>query len=690
MQKLFYPEGVMVFGVSGAPTNLARFIVDNLDRFGFRGAVYPIGRDGGTVNGRTILTSTEAVTGRADLAVLLLPARAVPEALEASGRKGARFAVVLSGGFSEYGDERREIEAQIVDIARRWKMRFVGPNCLGIVNMENNLAVPFIPFEKSLMNRGPVSLLSQSGGVMAESVKIFSKEGIGVSKLISIGNKLDLKEADYLEYLISDGETKIIVLYLENVAEGRRLMDLAARCDKPIILLKANRNPSSNEIARFHTSALAGDDFVTDSAVRQAGIHRVETLHEMVDCAKIFSLPVIRGKRLAVLGRSGGLAVILADAVHRYGFELARLSEDFFNLVRRETRAGVIRMTNPLDMGDIFNIGFYVQLMEKALQEKDVDGLVISHTLVIKPELETTRKVVQEAERLCRIYDKPVVFCLITDRDNRFLVQSPSGFPLFEEVDYALKALAKSCDHQRVLDQRARKRGFKDAGPLRRRGKRIRIAHAGDIFDTLERQGLPAVGHAVAGSEREARACARRIGYPVALKTASLDILHKTEAGGVRLGIGGPGELEKGLRAMARDMKKNGYPPGSFLIQKMAPKGQEVFIGGKQDPDFGPVILFGLGGIFVEVLKDVVLRVAPIDAAEARGMIEETRGAAILHGFRGRPPSDVNALVRCLVRASRLLAEHPEIRNLDINPVVVLEKGRGCLVVDAKMDVESG
>jgi len=217
--------------------------------------------------------------------------------------------------------------------------------------------------------------------------------------------------------------------------------------------------------------------------------------------------------------------------------------------------------------------------------------------------------------------------------------------------------------------------------------EKIEIANAGDLFNVLERHGLPVVSHALAGSEKEALARAREMGYPVALKTASLDILHKTEAGGVRIGIRGPGDLASGFRAMVRDLKKNGYRPEELLIQKMAPKGQEVFIGGKQDPEFGPVILFGLGGVFVEVLKDVVIRVAPIDAGTAREMIEEIKGAAILKGFRGQPPSDLAVLIQCMVRASRLLAEHPEIRNLDINPLVVLEKGKGCLIVDAKMDV---
>jgi len=676
----------MVFGVSSESRNLGRFILDNLDRFGFKGTVYPIGREGGTVNGREILKSVDSITD-ADLAVILLPARAVPEALEASGEKGVRYAVVLSGGFSEFGGEGKNIEKDVMDIARRWNIRFVGPNCLGILNMENDLAVPFISFDKQLMSRGTVSLMAQSGGVMAESVKIFSKERIGVNKLISMGNKLDLNETDYLDYLIGDAETKTIVLYLENISEGRRLMDLAGRSDKPIVLLKANRNPSSHEIARFHTSALAGDDLVADSALRQAGIHRVQTLQEMVDCIRIFSLPIQRGRNLALLCRSGGLAVILADAAHRYGFTLARLSEDFFNLVRSGTRAGVIRMTNPLDMGDIFNIDFYVQLMEKALQEKDVDGLVVSHSYVVERELDPTRKIIREAKRLCEAYGKPVVFCLVTDRRNRFLMNPEGDYPVFEDVDHAMKALAVSFEHHRIQSLRALGKGFKGIGPVRRKGKKIEIATTGDIFHVLERYRLPVIRHAFAGNEKEILAHAGEMGYPVALKTASLEIIHKTETGGVRINLKKPADVRSGFRAMARDLRKSGYRPGDYLIQKMAPKGQEVFIGGKQDPEFGPVILFGLGGVFVEVLKDIAIRVAPVDNRTARGMIEEIRGAPILKGFRGQPRSDTAALAQCIVRASRLLAEHPEIQNLDINPLIVLEKGKGCLIVDAKMDV---
>lgn len=687
VRTLFYPGGVIVFGVSSAPTNLARFIVNNLDRFRFRGPVYLVGRDGGSLNGRTIHERAGDVEGAPDLAVILLPAKAVPEALAAAADKGARHAVVLSGGFSEFGEERKTIEAKILEIAENRGIHFVGPNCLGLLNMENGLAVPFVPLEPRLIKKGSLSLLAQSGGVMLEGLKLFSQDTIGVNKLVSMGNKLDLNENDYLDYLIHDPGTKIVALYLENIAGGRRLMNLAGSTDKPIIVLKANTSSSSNEIARFHTSALAGDDLVADAAFRQAGIHRVQNMQDMMDNVKIFSLPLLRGANLALLCRSGGMAVMLADAVHRYGFKLANLSPSFFDLVRREVRAGVIRMTNPLDLGDVFNLPFYVQLMEKALQEETVDGLVISHSYVVAADIHPTRKIIAEAGRLCKTYGKPVVFCLIADREQCHRINHAEDFPVFQEVDRAVKALARLYDHSKVLAARAEGKGFTGLPGFRNRRKKIDMRHSGDLLAVLETYRLTPVDYSVVRSEEEALKQARRMGYPVALKTAALEIVHKTEAGGVTIGIAGPEALRKTFRAMRKALMRQGWASEPFILQKMAPRGQEVFIGGKQDPEFGPVILFGLGGIHVEVMKDVALRVAPIDERTAREMLDEIRGAALLRGFRGEPPSDRSALAKCLVRASRLIAEHPEIKNLDINPLMVLKKGEGCLVVDAKMEI---
>ncbi len=689
MKKLFYPRSVAVFGVSDSETNLAREIVYNLIRSQFQGAVYPIGRDAGAVEGREILKGLDEIKDVPDVAIMLMPARAIPEAMDACGRKGIRHAVILSGGFGEFGGKGRDIEQQTREMADRWGIRFVGPNCIGIANMENAFVSFFVPFDIRRRKRGGVSMISQSGGVVIDGVRLFTRDAIGINKLISMGNKLSLNECDYLEFLISDPETKTVVLYLENIADGRRLMEIASRTDKPIIMLKSNRSSTSNQIARFHTSALAGDDAVADFAFRQAGIHRVEGMQEMLDLIKIFSLPLLKGNNLAVFGRSGGQAVLIADAVHQQGLNLARLSDEFFDLVKQGVRAGVIRMTNPLDLGDVYDVVFYEELMEKALQEPGVDGLVVNHLYVIDTEIEPSKVIIKAAKRLSDRYGKPIVFCMIFDHRDAHQIDQETDFPVFTDVGHAMKALAVSRQHQPFLERRAGGPAFKKLALAGRRKKRITLEDSGGIFRVLETYRVRPVDYAVVATGKDALAQARKLGYPVALKTASAKIIHKTEAGGVMLGIKDAAGLRKAFRTMAGKLAKIEKEDGKFIVQQMAPPGLEVFIGGRQDPEFGPVILFGLGGIFVEVLKDVVMRVAPVDVQTAQGMIEEIKGAALLKGFRGQPPFDTAALAKCMVNASRLLAEHPEIENLDINPLIVYEKGKGCLAVDAKMDIGS-
>ena len=360
-----------------------------------------------------------------------------------------RRAIIESGGFSEYADQGRDLEKEVLDIARRWDMRVVGPNCISIVNLENGLVLPFVPLEDREVRKGNISIVAQSGGIALDCMRLLSYENLGASKLISMGNKLDVNENDFFEFLRSDPDTRVIGFYLEDVADGGRLMRLAAQTEKPLIVLKANTNPASNHAARFHTAALAGDDEVVTAAFRQAGIHRVQNLTEMMESFKVFSLPVIKGPRLAVLGRSGGQAVLLADAVHRYGFELAKLSDDFFSHVRQHIRAGVIRMSNPLDMGDIFNIDAYAGIVEKALAEDGVDGVVISHAYVANLEVAPSKRLLEASLDLSRRYGKPVIPCIIPDKHTWFSVKEEADAFLFEDVDTALKALSRSLWHHR-------------------------------------------------------------------------------------------------------------------------------------------------------------------------------------------------------------------------------------------------
>jgi acyl-CoA synthetase (NDP forming) len=682
MKELFYPGSVMVVGVSPAAANLGRNIVFNLERFGFRGPVYAVGREGGDLNGRKIYRRIEDINGSPEVAIFLIPARYVPEAMEACGRKGVRYGVIQSGGFSEFSDDNRNLEREVLDAARRWNIRFVGPNCISILNLDNGLALPFVPLKPDDMKKGSLSIAAQSGGIVIEALRLLTVENIGFNKLISMGNKLDLNENDFLEYLISDPGTGIIGMYLENVSDGRRLMDVAAGTDKPIVVLKANTNPISHDAAKFHTAAIAGDDEVVEAALKQAGLHRVRNLHEMMDCFKAFSLPSMKGPRLAVLSRSGGAAVLSTDAAYRYGFELARFSGGFFDVARKKLRAGVIRMTNPLDMGDIFDIDFYNVIVEEALKEKEVDAVVLCHSYVSKGEIEPTKKLFRSAGELSRRYGKPVVIVSNAEKNEWIAMKDYSEFPLFIDLSFALKALSRALRHYRFQSAKA-SRGILKKNPVRRQGISVhapRLLESSRVFQLLSRYEVPVASWAVVKTLDDGLNAAGKIGYPVALKVSSPAVLHKTEAKAIRLNIGDPHQFREAFQSMRGD---------EFLVQKMAPPGTEVIIGGRRDQEFGPVILFGLGGIFVEVLKDAAMRVVPVGETEAREMIDEIKGAPILKGFRGQAPSDIDALVRCLCRVSALLDDHPEIVNIDMNPLMVFAEGEGCVAVDAKMEAGS-
>jgi acyl-CoA synthetase (NDP forming) len=680
LKTLFYPKSIMVVGVSDAPTNLGRHIVENLDRFHFNGQVYPVGREGGSLNGRKIYTRIEEVDASVDLVVFLIPAPFIPEALEVCGEKGTRYAVIESGGFSEFADENRRLDERIVEIAKKWHIRFVGPNCISIINLENGMVLPFVSLDPGAIGTGPISFIGQSGGIVNAILRLCSNENMGVNKLISMGNKLDLDENDYLEFLMSDPGTKTIGLYLESISDGRRLMDLAASTQKPVVLLKSNTNTGSNQIAKFHTAALAGDDEVVSSSLRQVGIHRVHTLQEMMSAFKVFHLPLMKGPNLAVLSRSGGSAVMAADSAFRYGFQLPSFSEDFLHYVRKGARAGVIRMTNPLDLGDVFNLEFYREVLHRALQEEGVDGVLFSHAYLSGIDATSTTHLIRAAKEFSHLYQKPVVLCMIPNSNEWFMMRRATDFPIFIEPEDALKALAISLAYYKTIAGRESHPRIQFERPTQKaqgsEPRSQRIQGPGEVFDLLRQYEIPVADYRLTTNYEETVEAAGLIGYPVALKTADTNLVHKTEVGGVRLNIGTPDDLKEALQAIEGDC---------FLVQKMADPGQEVFIGGKQDAEFGPVILFGIGGIFVEALHEVVIRVAPITEREAGEMIDGVRGSALLKGFRGGLKADLDALRLNLVRVSRLLYEHEEIQQLDINPLVVRAEGQGCQVLDAKI-----
>jgi acyl-CoA synthetase (NDP forming) len=673
MKALFYPRSLAIFGISNSPSNLARRVLDNLERLEFHEPIYLIGEKPGVVSGRMVYTNVEDVEDTIDCAVLLIQAKNIPGKLEECGRKGIRNVVIEAGGFSEFSDGKKTLEDEIVRIARAWQIRLVGPNCVGMINTENGLALPFYPLYASDIISGDLSIISQSGGLVHDIMMLCTAEGLGINKMISVGNKLMTDENDLLEYFISDPATYIIGLYLENITQGKRLMDLAASTDKPVVILKGNTNPVSAEIARFHTSALANDDIVVDAALKQAGIHRVRSLEDMVDTFKIFKHPLLKGPRLALISRSGGHAVLSADAVGRYGFTLARFSEEFFNFVGIMKKAEVMRLTNPLDLGDIYDLKLHFSIIENALQEKDVDAVIFTHSYTVEDEGESTRWFIKSVNELSATYGKPVVLCMISNKDYWFAMKDLASPPAFTNADAALRALTRSFEHY------LKKNGKPISPPVEKEADASSpsgvLISPGEAFKLLQSYNVPMADFEVVKDCQGGVEAAYRIGYPVALKVASPTVLHKTEQGGVRIGLMNELDLRSAFESMAAD---------EYLVQAMADTGYEVIIGGKRDSGFGPVILFGLGGTFVEVYRDITLRIAPIDEKTAEEMIKEIKGAVILTGFRGKAPADIKALSACLVSVSRLLAEHPEIVALDINPLVVFKDDKGICAVDVK------
>jgi len=681
MNKFFFPKSVAIFGVSPSPGNVGIGILENLERFSFKGNIYLIGEKGGSVRGRNIVKSIGEIAGTPDLAVFIIPARGIPGRLEECGKKGVHHVVIESGGFSEFGEDKESLEKEILDIANKWGMKILGPNCLGTINLENGLVLPFVRFHESFMKKGGISLISQSGGLLHDILLLLSCENLGVNKLISAGNKLMLNENDFLEYLISDPATSIIGLYLEDIKDGRRFAHLASSTKKPIIVLKANESAGSSHIARFHTASLAGDDLLADTLLQQAGVHRVRTLDEMINTMKIFSLPPVRGKRLAVIARSGGHAVTATDAIYRHGFKLAKLSQDIFELVGQKKRVDVIRATNPIDLGDIFDIDFHYTILEKTLADKGVDGSLFVHSYDLETDGDATLDFIKKINFLSKSQPKPVLFCMLSEKEQWFEMKDDAAFPVFSEADQAVKALARSRNHfKRACNGKILKKqpSMNLTKPKTSHKGKTSFLSPTEAFELLRQYDLPVADFKIARHFEECRKAAHQIGYPVALKVSSSVILHKTEKGGVRLNLTSDISLKEAFKGMDSEV---------YMVQKMAQSGFELIVGGKWDPAFGQVVIIGMGGIYTELFKDISVRMAPVNEKSAMKMIDEIQGSAILKGFRGKPSYDLRAVARCAAGLSRLLADHPEIVNLDVNPLVVYEKGKGCIIVDAKIEV---
>ncbi len=700
LDPFFYPQSIAVIGAGQNPLKPNGIPLNLLSMFGYRGDVYPVNPKYERVGGLKCYPSIGAVDTVVDLAVIGVPAKYALQILEECAAAGVKSAIVFTSGFAEVGDEGRAAQEQMRKIAAGTGMRILGPNCLGILNYYNgNMASFFYNQErKNLVHPEMLSFITQSGGLGGIIYQMVTQLSIGFNYFVSTGNEADISFAEILEYLVQRDEVSIVAGYMEGLqGDGTRFVRAcreALEKGKLVTMLKVGRTADGAAAAASHTGALVGEDAVYDGLFKQFGVPRADDVEQLNALITLYATGRIpRGKRMAIITISGGGGVVVADKCPEYGIEVVPLNEETREGLRQVVPSyGAVR--NPVDLtSQIFvDTELFQNSIRMVMRDPDVDIGGFFYNMEM-PDMEAAQKIIDIYNEV----EKPlVIFTWPTGQDyaveaKRTLIDA--GVPVIENIPGGLWAISSLADwHNRAGKPflypayrlgPEKEKALSVIRPEDRKRGRLNEFKAKKI---LEAYGIPVTNERVAATVDEAVRAAEAIGYPVALKILSPQIAHKTEAGGVALDL--PGE-EAVRAAFAKVMAgARAYNPDAaiegVLVQEMLQPGLEAIVGIKNDPVFGPAIVFGLGGIFVEVLKDAATRVAPLTEADARSMIEEIKGRALLGGVRGKPARDIDALVQILLKVSRLADElGDEIEELDINPLIIHEEGKGAAAADA-------
>lgn len=700
MQKIFYPESIVIIGLSSKPTNIPRLTLENLLRWGYRGRIFGVNErsDDIHVDGIRMYKNIEDLPEVPDLAYCMIPAQLIPGMMDRCGKFGIRRMAIPSGGFSEYSDEGKKLADNLLATARKYGIRFVGPNSVTVANTDNGLCLPFVALHKA--PKGELSIISQSGGVALTMLNYLFDEKIGLAKFASIGNKLDLDEVDFLEYYGQDPQTKIICLYLESINRGRKFVETAKKIDKPIIVYKANTTSAGKAAAMSHTAALSSDEAIINSAFEEAGVIRISNFLDFIEVSKAFLLPPMRGKRIMVMSPAGGFAVLGADLCEKAGFEFADMGDQFYDSLKQFSNAGVINFSNPLDMGDIYDPKLTAHVLYSVMHSDQVDGSIY---ISQRPQMPQGENIFQkmfltdlskEAWGSILSAGKPLGICLFGPTSMIQQAKRYVEFPIFnspEEMITALRMQMTYHEKRRELEEQPAITPPQNIDQtVARRWMQDRQGDYGEeALELLNAYGIKVAPSGIATSEEEAVEVAEKIGFPVVMKVISPDALHKSDAGGVLLGLDNSEEVVSGFLKIRENLvtyNKDALFMG-VRIQKMAPQGYDMFVGGSQDPAFGPVVFFGMGGILVEAFKDVANITCPARAESVKKRLNRLTSAEILSGLRGQSAGDIDAFVDLIVRTSHLLTDFPGIKELDINPVRVFPEGEGIMALDARVRI---
>ncbi|GAB6094183.1 acetate--CoA ligase [Desulfatiferula olefinivorans] len=699
MHKMFNPESIVIWGLSSKETNIPRLVLENLIRWGFKGrifGVHPKAEDV-HVNGIRVYKKASDLPIVPDLAVFLLPARYIPAAIDEAGAFGIRRAAVLSGGFNESGEEGRRLAEQLMENADRHGMRFMGPNGLAMANTSNGLCLPFTPSFSP--PKGGMSIITQSGGVGLFLWNLMADENIGLAKFASIGNKLNITEIDCIDYLGKDPETKVICLYLESIPDGRAMVEAAMRANKPLVVFKANTTSAGNKAAMSHTAAMSNNEDIIESAFERAGITRIHQFSDFIEAVKVFELPALAGDRLMLMSPAGGFTVMLADLCEKEGFRFADPGQAFFEGMKKYSNAGIVTLSNPMDMGDIYSPKGYADIFNEALHNEHVDGVVYVTQNPPMPKSDDVyyrmfkTDISKEIIGSIRSANKPFASCLYATTKTLGKVKRNLSIPVFSSPETMMRLLKK----QYLFYKKKADGPFvttRPDGMDRSSGKTWLSEHPGivgeDTLAFLDMMGIGTLPSQVAPTREDAVLAARAIGYPVVMKVISPDAVHKSEAGGVMVGIGNDAEAETAFDRIVSNLTayKAGARFDGVRVMAMAKDGYDMFVGAHVDPSFGPVVSFGFGGIYIEVFADVEHVLCPSNRAEIEEKFLRLKSRKILEGTRGQEPADIDTFLSMIERISHVMADYPEIRELDLNPVRVFKKGAGAVALDARILID--
>lgn len=691
LRPFFEATGVAVIGASANPRKLSHGILKNLIDYGYKGGIYPVNPGAEQILNCKCYAVVAEVPDPLDLAVIILPAPATPEALEACGLRGIKAVVIISGGFKETGADGQELESQCLKIAAHYQMRLIGPNCVGLVNLHNGLNTTFI---NGLPDVGGIGFLSQSGAVLGGVVDLVQGKKVGFSHFLSLGNEADITETDIIEYLADDPATTVIAAYVEQIRDGRRFLEVAHAVSrkKPIVLLKAGRTSAGARAVSSHTGSLAGSYAAYQAAFKQAGVIEVDTVAELFDVAMCLDFqPLPIGKRAVILTNAGGPAALASDSLSAHGISLEDLESETREELRKHLNPAA-QVSNPVDMLGGAEPADYQMAVKQLISDKNVDIVI---PILVPQSLVNPATVAQAIVDAAQGSDRPVLTCIMGDisvNEARLVLQS-NRMPMFVHPESMGRVLKAMLDYSEWRGQKLEAVTSPIGVDKVAAQKILRAPSASKVFGEaqtrpiLDAYGIPMIKGGMATNPVSAARLADEIGFPVVMKIVSPQILHKSDIGGICLNLQNETEVMAEFERMFIEIGRK-MPEAKLegvMIEQMAGRGQEVIVGMRRDQGFGPLLMFGMGGVYVELFKDVSFRVAPISKKEALQMISETAAGRLLRGFRGEPVSDLDAVVSCIQRIGQLALDFPEIAEVEVNPLLVHPEGQGALVLDGRI-----